>query len=238
MRGCSHTETVRRLRLDAVYAIGDRLRAEYEGMAPPDVPPALRALVARLDRQSGRSESGGLRRHRHRYGDSRESAFASRSGALPLLLMITLTAAVLTTGATIANAQYSPRMVPEGWTEIPTPREPGRRFVSPDGDSWLVARPARAGRSVQNAMDAIAYRRGERITYQRRGRSWIAVSGFRGDRIFYRKSNLACHGTEWHHIEMEYPAADKRRMDATVTRIARGMTAFNEDCAFARRGAG
>src|SRR5688572_14092053 len=116
-------------------------------------------------------------------------------------MRVLLTAFALMVSASTVNAQYSPGMVPEGWAEVPTPRTPGRRFVSPDGDSWLVARVGRANRSVQKAMDAIAYRDGEHITYQRRGRSWIAVSGFKGGRIFYRKSNLACDGVEWHHIE-------------------------------------
>jgi len=69
-------------------------------------------------------------------------------------------------------------------------------------------------------MDDVAYRADETITYQNRGRSWIAVSGYWGDQIFYRKSNLACDGTRWHHIELGYPREDKKKMDAAVTRMA------------------
>lgn len=80
-------------------------------------------------------------------------------------------------------------------------------------------------------MDAIAYKEGERITYSRRARNWIAVSGFRGNRIFYRKSNLACGGTRWHTVELEYARTDKRKMDSLVTHIAHGMNHYGDDCA-------
>jgi hypothetical protein len=59
---------------------------------------------------------------------------------------------------------------------------------------------------------ASARQEGETVTYFRREPDWIAVSGFKGGRIFYRKAVLACGGTVWHHIEFEYPAALKRRM--------------------------
>ena len=84
--------------------------------------------------------------------------------------------------------------------------------------------------ALDKQMDEIAYQAGERITYQRRGASWIAVSGYRGDQIFYRKSNLACGGRNWHHIELLYPREQKRPMDQTVTFIAHAMTKYGNDC--------
>ena len=89
-----------------------------------------------------------------------------------------------------------------------------------------IARVSALDRDMQD----LAGRAGETVTYQRRGASWIAVSGYRDDQIFYRKSNLACRGTRWHHIELQYPRSEKRRMDATVTAIARGMTHYHDDC--------
>lgn len=131
-----------------------------------------------------------------------------------------------------AAAQPRPNLIPQDWTqELSDPATKTRRFVSPDGKSSLVTRQAVAHWSALRAeMDRIAYRDGEQITYQRRGSSWIAVSGYRGDQIFYRKSNLACGGTRWHHIELLYPRTDKRRMDDAVTYIARGMTRYHDDC--------
>ena len=148
-----------------------------------------------------------------------------------LLLLIALAT------ATTAEAQRV-RLIPHGWQqELADPQTRTRRFVSPDGRSLLVTRQTVANRAaLKRDMDAIAHRADEDITYQRRGTSWIAVSGYRNGRIFYRKSNLACGGTRWHHIELEYPRREKLQMDATVTRIARGMTTYGEDCGSRRDG--
>jgi hypothetical protein len=56
----------------------------------------------------------------------------------------------------------------------------------------------------------------------RRETDWLAVSGFKGDRIFYRKAVIACGGTVWHHIEFEYPrlASDKWTRSFSVHRKA------------------
>lgn len=125
-----------------------------------------------------------------------------------------------------------PNLVPEGWVQ--TYADIGtktRRFVSPDGQSIMTSSESVAHRgSLQRDMDSIAYHSGERITYQRRGDSWIAVSGYRNGHIFYRKSNLACGGYRWHNVELEYPIEDKRRMDAPVTQIAHDLTRYREDC--------
>jgi hypothetical protein len=39
-------------------------------------------------------------------------------------------------------------------------------------------------------MKAVAFGGGEQITHLRGERSWIEVSGFKGDRIFYRNARL------------------------------------------------
>ena len=149
---------------------------------------------------------------------------AMSNGTLAILLML----------LTIApgQAQRRPSLVPAGWTQVSAdPQTKTRRFASPDRRSWLVATQSIAHRSaLDRDMRALAGRAGETVTYQRRGASWIAVSGYRDDQIFYRKSNLACGGTRWHHIELQYPRSEKRRMDATVTVIARGMTLYHDDC--------
>ena len=125
-----------------------------------------------------------------------------------------------------AAPEGRPPFVPNNWTE-----ESGKtsdsplRFVSPDGTAWVALTASPAGKRVQ-----IARRSGEQITYKRVTPRFVAVSGYKGDRIFYRKSNLACRGTRWHHIIMEYPAEDKRKLDAIVTRIAHGMNRFDREC--------
>ena len=130
-----------------------------------------------------------------------------------------------------------PNLVPPGWDQVAA--EPGasdRRFVSHDGTGRMIARQTKAAPgALGRDMDALAYRDGERITYQRRAPTWIAVSGYRGDDIFYRKSNLACGGTRWNTIELTYPRSDKRRMDATVTAIAHRMGSYYDQCPSAER---
>jgi hypothetical protein len=64
---------------------------------------------------------------------------------------------------------------------------------------------------------------GEEITYLQGGRAWIAVSGLKEDRIFYRKVVLACGGTTWRHIAFEYPAQAKWAFDRLVTHVSRAL---------------
>jgi hypothetical protein len=147
-----------------------------------------------------------------------------RNTALPIVLLLVTVAPGL--------AQRRPSLVPQGWNQVAVdPGSKTRRFESPDGRAWLMAKQSVAHRSALDGdMQELASRRGETVTYQRRGASWIAVSGYRDGQIFYRKSNLACGGTRWHHIELQYPRDEKRRMDATVSSIARGMTLYHDDC--------
>ncbi len=143
-------------------------------------------------------------------------------------MRIVLTLVLLLGSASYAGAQQRPSLVPPDWSQE-TPETPGAllRFVSPDRSAWIIFRatPAERGRAPL-MVDA-----GERVTYKRSTPGFIAVSGFRGDRIFYRKTNLACGGSRWHSIALEYPAQDKRKMDGLVTRVAHGMNRHDDDCA-------
>jgi hypothetical protein len=154
----------------------------------------------------------------------RMSALVIMKKTAPILLLLVALAR--------AHAQPPPSIVPNGWRQESTdPETKTRRFVSPDGRAWLETKQTPADKSaLQRDMDEVAYRPGEKITYQKRERTWIVVSGYWGDQIFYRKSNLACGGTRWHHIEFGYPLDAKTRMDAAVTRMAHGMTDYSNDC--------
>jgi hypothetical protein len=131
-----------------------------------------------------------------------------------------------------ALAQHRPSLVPSGWIEISKDAETKTRtFQSPDGWITLVTQQSRANPLDLSAdLSQIANRPGEIITYQRQGPTWIAVSGYRSDNIFYRKSNLACGGTRWNNVEFLYPRAEKQRMDSVVTSVARNMTRYARDC--------
>ena len=129
--------------------------------------------------------------------------------------------------ASAAEAQRSPSMVPGDWIqEARNSASEPLRYTSPDGTAWLALYATPADKSGKLKLAG----KGEEITYRRVTPRFVAVSGFKGDRIFYRKSNLACHGTRWHHVALEYPAQDKRRMDGLVTRVAHTMNRFDKDC--------
>jgi hypothetical protein len=103
------------------------------------------------------------------------------------------------------------QIVPRDWKlESPDQRRNGQRFVSPDGTAWFEwYRVAAGDKSVAAHMKSVAFADGEELTQVRGERSWISVSGFRGDRIFYRQALLACAGDRWHQIAFEYPSSAK-----------------------------
>jgi hypothetical protein len=122
-------------------------------------------------------------------------------------------------------------IVPNSWTLLPSePQSYGRRFVSPAGDAWLwfFAVPANREAAVNANADQFPPPRAERVTYKRRGSDWVVSSGYRGDRIFYRRAMLACNGTKWRHIEFEYPASEKRHFDNFVTRTSFALRAYQD----------
>jgi len=108
--------------------------------------------------------------------------------------------------------------VPRGWQpQPPDANWNGKRFLSPDGAAWFAAYSAPvANEPIATHMKTIAFGDGEAVTYLRGERNWIAVSGVKGDRIFYRKAIIACAGKAWHHIAFEYPVVMKREMDPFV----------------------
>ncbi len=119
-------------------------------------------------------------------------------------------------------------IVPRDWTLLPRAESPHeRRFVSPNGDAWLAlyARPSDR-EPVRAYMDHVKAATGGNITYERVGQGWIVVSGYRGDRIYYEKAMLACGNGEWHHLEFEYPGAQKRAFDRFVTRASYALKAY------------
>jgi hypothetical protein len=108
----------------------------------------------------------------------------------------------------------------------------GQRFVSPDGTAWFEwYRVAAGDKSVAAHMKSVAFADGEELTQVRGQRNWISVSGFRGDRIFYRQALLACAGDRWHHIAFEYPSSAKGSMTDFVRRAAQALeTTQNAGC--------
>jgi serine/threonine-protein kinase len=134
--------------------------------------------------------------------------------------------------AASAQAESAPRndfhsIIPHDWTAVPPPQGLNAQgFVSPDGNSKIVLYAKRATRPVAVQLARLRSVRSGDITYEREGRTWIVVSGFKGNRIFYRKAILACGGRAWHYLEFEYPANQKRAFDQFVTRSSMALGAY------------
>ena len=112
----------------------------------------------------------------------------------------------------------------------------GEGFVSPDGSSWFAAYSSPvASEPVAAHMNRVTTQDGEAITYIRREPDWLAVSGLKGSRIFYRKAVIACGGKIWHHIAFkDLPAVRKRQMDPFVVRASRASITRNTTVAESR----
>lgn len=120
-------------------------------------------------------------------------------------------------------------IVPPNWRLLPADEQTHeRRFVSPSGDAWLSLYARPPTESIEDHLAAVRRREHERITYERLARTWIVVSGYKGDWIFYRKAMLACGGQSWHHLEFEYPANQKLAFDEFVTRASYALNEYNQ----------
>jgi hypothetical protein len=152
-------------------------------------------------------------------------------GSLTVLsLAVAVSYASLAANAREADMPFR-SLVPNSWTLLPPdPQSYGRRFASPTGDAWLwfFAVPVSREAAVNANADQFAPAPTEQVTYERRGSDWVVSSGYRGDRIFYRRAMLACRGTKWRHIEFEYPAAEKRYFDNFVTRTSFALRAYQD----------
>jgi hypothetical protein len=112
--------------------------------------------------------------------------------------------------------------IPADWQLAPPdPKWSGKRFVSPDGQAWFAAYSTDVAKEpIEAHMRAVAFADGETLTSIQGESDWIAVSGTKGDRIFYRKAVIACGGRTWHHIAFEYPIAMRHYVEPMVRRAA------------------
>ena len=122
-------------------------------------------------------------------------------------------------------------LIPRGWQLQPAETNwRGRRYLSPDGSAWLALYVSAADKEpTQKHLQAVAFAEGEEVTYLRGERNWIVVSGLKDDRIFYRKAVLACGGTVWRHLALQYPTSVKTMLDQQVARASRALDSLIED---------
>lgn len=146
---------------------------------------------------------------------------------LALLALLIATSALAQDWRTYVNPRFgSTAEVPRDWTMGPPPaNEDGRMFTSPDGRASIaVYGSLHVLDSIDEAMEIYETPKdGETVTYKQRTKRTITISGIRADRIFYRKAMLSCRDRVWNGVAIEYPAADKQRFDALVTRVARSL---------------
>jgi hypothetical protein len=123
-------------------------------------------------------------------------------------------------------------LIPSDWSVDPQKNDwDGKRFVSPDGASWIALYKSVVGKEITaDHMKNVAFAPGETITYLRGERTWIAVSGYKDSHIFYRKAMLVCGGAAWNHVAMEYPIELKARLDPLTTSIAQAIDNTQADC--------
>jgi hypothetical protein len=136
------------------------------------------------------------------------------------------------------SSSSAPAAAQQGHRDFPVPVPPDWSVLAPEkSNEWRAVSPGRNAslslyatpvRSLSSHLDRWGVTAGDRVTYQKRGRGWNVVSGYTADnRIFYRKTMLACGGRKWHNLEFEYPASDKRAMDEFVTRAAYALGSYS-----------
>lgn len=104
-----------------------------------------------------------------------------------------------------------------------TPADPpangdGRRFLSPEAGletfGWVNAEGETPASLKARLVGSAGY---ERVTYGPVGRDWVALSGYRGGKIFYEK--YVFRGDTVQAFGMEYPAPLRDRYDPVLERI-------------------
>jgi hypothetical protein len=124
-------------------------------------------------------------------------------------------------------------LIPRDWQlERTDASRPNNRFVSPGGTASVAFYVRSAeDETREERFKAVAFADDGEITYLRGERDWLAVSGVRGDQIFYRKVVLACGKRQWRHIAFEYPAKEKRQFDGLISRMSHALDrAREEEC--------
>jgi hypothetical protein len=118
--------------------------------------------------------------------------------------------------------------VPDDWKAgLPPTNGDGLDFKSPDGRaSIVVSGSLNIADTIEEAIAMFeAPDEGETVTYKHATARSVVVSGIASDRIFYRKSILACHDQVWNSVSIEYPAADRVAYDALVIHVAHSLRA-------------
>ncbi|PZA10169.1 hypothetical protein DNX69_20355 [Rhodopseudomonas palustris] len=99
---------------------------------------------------------------------------------------------------------------------------PGRRFVSADGRADLTVQAVPNPDGVSPAAFLAARKPPSGIIYRRVTPRFFAVSSVRNGRIWYNRCNRG--RAVMNCVLINYPATEKRKWDAIVTRISRSLS--------------
>jgi hypothetical protein len=104
----------------------------------------------------------------------------------------------------------------------------GRTFATPDGraDVSLYSIPKRPGDTPKSFLRNHFQLPGSSVVYQRLTDRILAVSGFRGDKIWYARCNFALRRVNC--VALNYPASEKLGWDAVVTRISNSLSSSRQ----------
>lgn len=101
----------------------------------------------------------------------------------------------------------------------------GRAFVSHDGKTRMLAY------GTNNVLDETLQARykhdargiepGDKVTYKVQKNNWYAVSGYRADLIFYRKTFV--NDGQFLTLDVTYPKSQRAKWDKIVTQIVQGF---------------
>ena len=149
--------------------------------------------------------------------------------------MKTLLAAIIALCATcsIASANdWSIYRIPESGTSVDIPvsifTEPagkpdgyGQHFRSSDGNADFTVQAVENRQGLSPAEFLASKNPPTGIIYKRISSNFFVVSSIKRDKIWYNRCNFARGYV--HCVLINYPAAQKRRWDAVVTRISRSL---------------
>ncbi|RJF76215.1 hypothetical protein [Rhodopseudomonas palustris] len=97
----------------------------------------------------------------------------------------------------------------------------GRRFASADGRADLTVQAIPNERGLSPSAFLAARNPPSGIIYRRVTPRFFVVSSVRDGRIWYNRCNRAAGAM--HCVLMNYPASEKRKWDAVVTRVSRSL---------------
>ena len=102
------------------------------------------------------------------------------------------------------------------------PQGDGQRFQTADGRAELIVQAAAIGPDVSPADFLARQNPPQDIQYKRITPRFFAVSGYKGDKVWYDRCNFS--GGLVHCVLINYPAREERAWDGIVTRISLSLT--------------